>query len=55
MKFHLQQFKFYRKWKGGSWYLIWNWLPMTTFWSDEIITSCGGRAIEEEHYKLKVK
>lgn len=47
------QYKWYRKWKGGSYYLIWNWLPMGTFWSDKLITSCGGRAIKEEHYKKK--
>ena len=49
MHFELMQFKWYRKWKGGSYYLIYNWIT-PIFWSDRLITSCGGRAIEEEHY-----
>lgn len=53
MKFRLMQFKWYRRWKGGSYYLIYNHLPMLPFWSDRLITSCGGRAIEEEHYLIK--
>jgi hypothetical protein len=53
MKFELMQYKWYRKWRGGSYYLIWNWLPMTPFWSDSLITSCGGRALKEEHYPKK--
>ena len=52
MKFELMQFKWYRKWKGGDYYLIWNWLPMNVFWANRVITSCGGRAIEEEHYPV---
>jgi hypothetical protein len=55
MKFHLMQYKWYRKWKGGSYYLIWNWLPMNAFWSDTLITSCGGRAIKEEHYERNIR
>lgn len=50
MKHYLIQYKWYRKLRSGSYYLIWNWLPINTFWSDTLITSCGGRAIEEEHY-----
>lgn len=53
IKFKLIQFKLYRRWKGGSYYLIYNWLPMNVFWSDKLITSCGGRVIEEEHYPIK--
>ncbi|MEY4573750.1 MAG: hypothetical protein RLZ10_3056 [Bacteroidota bacterium] len=55
MKFQLMQYRWYRKWKGGTYYLIYNWLPMHTFWSDKLITSCGGRAIEIEHYPNKSK
>ena len=51
MEFRLMQYKWYRKWKKGTYYKIWNWLPMNTFWSKELITSCGGRAIETETYK----
>ena len=50
LEFLLIQYKFYRKWKGGTYYLIWNWLPMYPFWSKELITSCGGRAIKIENY-----
>lgn len=51
IKFHLTQYKFGRKWYGGTYYLICNWLPMNIFWSDELITSCGGRALETEIYE----
>ena len=50
MKFELMQWKWYRKWKGGSYCLIRTWLPMADFWTDKLIKSCGGRAIKEEHY-----
>jgi len=53
MKFELMQFRWYRKWKGGSYYLIYNWLPMFPFWSDKLITSCGSRAIKEEHWEVR--
>ncbi len=48
--FELIQYRWYRKWKGGTYYLIRNWLPMFDFWSDELITSCGGRTIKIETY-----
>lgn len=54
MKFYLMQFKWYRKIKGGSYYFIFNWVTLP-FWSDYLITSCGGRVIEEEHYPIKTK
>jgi len=57
MKFELMQFRWYRKWKGGSYYYIYNWITLP-FWSDRLITSCGGRAIKEEHYgytNIKIK
>lgn len=50
LEFTLIQYKFYRKWKGGTYYLISNWLPMCPFWSKELITNCGGRAIKIEYY-----
>jgi len=49
MKFYLMQFRWYRKWKGGSYYYIFNWIT-NPFWSDKLITSCGGRAIKIETY-----
>jgi hypothetical protein len=55
MNFHLMQYKWYRKWKGGTYYLIYNWLPMIPFWSDKLITSCGGKAIKIEHYEKRTK
>ena len=51
LKFEITQYKFGRKLFGGEYYLIYNWLPMLPFWSDELITSCGGRAIKTEKYK----
>lgn len=54
MKFELMQYRWYRKWKGGSYYLNYNWIT-PIFWYDRVITSCGGRAIEEEHYPVKNK
>jgi hypothetical protein len=55
MKFKLMQYRWYRKWKGGTYYLIYNWLPMFPFWSDKLIISCGGRAIKIEHYATEGK
>ena len=51
IKFHLTQYKFGRKLYGGTYYLIWNWLPMSILWSEILITSCGGRALETESYE----
>lgn len=51
LKQEVTQFKWGRKLYGGTWYKIDNWLPMTPFWSDRIINSCGGRVIRKEHYK----
>lgn len=48
---YLIQYKWYRKWKKGTYYLIYNWLPMNTFWSTKLITSCGGRALKIEKYE----
>jgi len=53
IKFYLTQYKFGRKLYGGTYYLIYNWLPMSIFWSDRLITSCGGRALETEVYEQK--
>jgi len=41
-------FKIYRKWKGGSWYLHFNW-----FRPDEWDRWPHGSVIDEEHYKKK--
>ena len=51
LKFYITQYKSGRKFYGGTWYLIWNWLPMNIFWSDIKIKSCGGRVIEKEYYE----
>jgi hypothetical protein len=50
LKFTVTQYKWGRKLYGGSWYLIWNWLPMYAFWCENMITSCGGRAVKCEFY-----
>ena len=49
MKFQLMQFRWYRKWKGGTYYLISTWITLP-FWSDKLITSCGGKALKIETY-----
>jgi hypothetical protein len=51
IKFHLIQYKFGRKLYKGTYYYIYNWLPMNCFWSDKLITSCGGRALKIETYE----
>ena len=51
MKHYLIQYKLFRKFFGGTYYLIYNWLPMNIFWSDKLITSCGGKALETEIYE----
>lgn len=53
LKHAIVQYKWGRWLYGGSWYLIWNWLPMNAFWSDTLITSCGGRAIKCEFYHCR--
>lgn len=53
LKFAVTQYKWGRKLYGGSWYLIWNWLPMNAFWSETMITSCGGRAVKCEFYHCR--
>lgn len=53
LKHAVVQYKWGRRLYGGSWYLIWNWLPMNVFWSDKLITSCGGRAVECEFYHCR--
>lgn len=51
MKHYLIQYKLFRKLFGGTYYLIYNWLPMNVFWSEKLITSCGGRALKIESYE----
>jgi hypothetical protein len=50
MKFDLMQYRWYRKWKGGTFYLTDTWITFP-FWTDKLITSCGGRIIKTETYK----
>lgn len=51
LKFEVIQYKWGRKLFKGDYYLIYNWLPMNIFWSDKLIISCGGRALETEKYE----
>ena len=51
LQFRATQYEWGRKLYGGNWYLIYNWLPMNIFWSNKLITSCGGRALETEQYE----
>ena len=50
MNFELMQYKWYRKYKKGTYYYIYNWITLP-FWSDKLITSCGGRTIKIEIYE----
>lgn len=54
MNFDLMQYRWYRKWKGGTYYLIETWITLP-FWTDKLITSCGGRALKIEHYEKRTK
>ena len=54
MIFDLMQYKWYRKWKGGTYYLIETWITLP-FWTDKLITSCGGKAIKIETYDTRTK
>ena len=54
MKFELMQYRWYRKRKGGTYYLIFNWVTLP-FWSDKMFYSCGGRALKTETFKTKEK
>lgn len=54
MNFELMQYRWYRKWKGGTYYLIFNWVT-SPFWSDKMIYSCGGRALRTETFNTKEK
>ena len=48
LKFEVIQYRWGRKLFKGEYYLIYSWLPMNIFWSDKLITSCGGKALETE-------
>ena len=47
MNFDLMQYRWYRKYKGGTYYLIDTWITFP-FWSDKLITSCGGKTLKTE-------
>ena len=51
LRFEVIQYKWGRKLFKGEYYLIYNQLPMNIFWSDKLITSCGGKALETEIYE----
>jgi len=51
--FILIKYKWYRKWKGGTYYLIRNDIIMNPFWSATLITNCGGVILETEIYPTK--
>lgn len=54
MIFDLMQYKWYRKWKGGTYYLIETWITLP-FWTDKLITSCGAKIIKKECYEQNRK
>ena len=51
LRFEVIQYKWGRKLFKGGYYLIYNWLPMNIFWSDKLITNCGGKSLETEKYE----
>ncbi len=50
MKHTLIQFRFFRKLFGGAYYLIRTNLPMSDYWSEKEIKSCGGITLKTEVY-----
>ena len=54
LKFFVTQYQWGRKFYGGTWHLIFNWLPMMPLWSNKLITSCGGRTLETENYERTI-
>ena len=50
LKHSLTEYRCIRYLYGGTWYLVWNWLPINPFWSDNPIIYCGGRSIKIEIY-----
>jgi hypothetical protein len=49
MNFDLMQYRWYRKWKGGTFYLTDTWITFP-FWTDKLIVGCGARIIKTETY-----
>jgi hypothetical protein len=49
MKFDLMQYRWYRKWKGGTYYFMDNWI-LLPFWTDKLIVGCGARILKTETY-----
>ena len=54
MRFDLMQYQWYRKWKGGKYYLIETWITLP-FWTDKLITNCGAKIIKKEYYEQNRK
>lgn len=53
MRFKLIQYKFFRKYFGGVYYLInCNQLAIGSFWSTQEITSCQSKILEIEKYEI---
>jgi len=53
-EFELQQFRWYRKWRGGSWLHTGNAIT-SSYWSRVDPKCCGSYIIAEEHYNDKGK
>ena len=47
---HALQYRFYRRLRGGSYYLMGTALPMAWFWTEEKFTSCQAKCYKEEHW-----
>jgi len=50
MKHTLIQYRFFRKLFGGTYYLIRTNLPMSDYWSEKEIKSCGAVTLKTEVY-----
>lgn len=49
MHFELMQCRWYRKWKGGTYYLIETWITLP-FWTNQLFKSCGAKVLKTEVY-----
>ena len=53
LKNSVTNYRWGRRIYGGTWYLVWNWLPMNPFWSNSPPISCGSRSLKVECFTSK--
>lgn len=55
MRFYLIQFRWYRKYRGGVYFLIYTpQLGMGPFWSESKITSCQSKTLRVECFPSRL-